>query len=655
MGKLTEIILEWPDDFPLDAQQILNQHPGLQDDSTAVITLAMEEYIDRWERGEKAQASKFAARFPSVESLLLKRLNQIELLGKDTAVTPWPKTGKIFQGFYIDELLGIGSFSRVYLCRQQDLYDRPVVLKVTTDTVQEFEMLARLSHPGITTLHSSHFDPSTGFNACCQKFFSCWTAADLLTQYHCSKSDEITDAWQLDRIDYHKVVISLIIEVADALAYAHDNGVLHNDIKPSNLLVSDDFHAQLIDFNASSRLGDVIADRFIGTLPYLPTEILKAIAKSETVTLKPNRQTDIYALAVCCYEMLTGRLPFEPPAAETGFVESCKHLMRQHDSTIKPVFSHQVTKVLQRALSCNKDERYNSANEFAQDLQRAVQPKTYQKVLLAFRKKKIGTVVKYSAALLLMAALLINLRWRIVSPGVSASLNGVNNSQKAETGYPFLSGQDLFKESLENISENELLKAERALIAESARTASPHSYALLAYVQYKLNKPVSESLVNNQLAVDLGLCNPRILNNLGYLLIRNQRLDEAAAILDRAIESKTTLYQAYYNRAIAELIISKAAGRLPDPKYISRAIELAPDMKKVISSAKATRQIWEQSDQAQFASSFSESEHSRIRNELDSISRKIRNFDRSTSLAKKDLEPIVFPFDDMFLAGELNR
>jgi len=159
--------------------------------------------------------------------------------------------------------------------------------------------------------------------------------------------------------------IRITIRVLDALEYIHENGVVHRDLKPENIMVDADDHIKLIDFGIA---GDAAARRLtyanftatLGTADYISPEQVKG--------KRGDGRSDIYAMGVILYEMLTGRLPFSGSSP----MEVMNDRLLNHPmppSVADPAITPQLQEVLYRALERDPQNRYARARDFAHDLQ----------------------------------------------------------------------------------------------------------------------------------------------------------------------------------------------------------------------------------------------------------------------------------------------
>ncbi|MEO8227363.1 MAG: protein kinase [Gemmatimonadota bacterium] len=256
--------------------------------------------------------------------------------------------------YVVERELGAGGMATVYLAR--DLrHDRRVALKVLRPELsailggerflQEIRTTANLQHPHILSL----FDSGTadGFVFYVMPYVEGESLRDRLTREHQLPVDD---------------AISIASEVADALQYAHEHGVIHRDIKPENVLLHGG-HAMVADFgialaasrsDGSTRMTDTGLS--LGTPAYMAPE--QAMGEREI-----SPRADIYALGVVLYEMLSGEPPFAGPTAQAivarMMTEEPRSLIVQRHS-VPP----NVEAAVRRALEKLPADRFGSAAEF---------------------------------------------------------------------------------------------------------------------------------------------------------------------------------------------------------------------------------------------------------------------------------------------------
>ncbi len=159
---------------------------------------------------------------------------------------------------------------------------------------------------------------------------------------------------------------SFLEQIAEALQYAHDHGVVHRDVKPSNILLRPDGHAYLGDFGlAKAKMGaDAVthSGTMVGTPEYMAPEQSNGIH---------DYRSDIYSLGIILYQMLTGRVPF---TADSPVAISLKHIQAHPTppGELNKAIPQAVEDVILKALAKNPDERYQQAETLANAYWQAV-------------------------------------------------------------------------------------------------------------------------------------------------------------------------------------------------------------------------------------------------------------------------------------------
>jgi len=255
--------------------------------------------------------------------------------------------------------LGVGGMAEVWRG-----YDRTLSRTVAIKTLlpqfardasfvdrfrREAQAAARLNHPGIVSVYDSGTDGETPYIV--MQFIEGRTLADYLAS---GKTIPPMKAAQVGK------------EIAEALAAAHAEGVIHRDIKPANVMVTREGKVLVMDFGIARLIsGPETAPQtsaVLGTASYLSPEQ----AQGHSV----DARTDIYALGVVLYEMLTGRPPFtgdSPMAIAYKQVNATP----EAPSSVNPDVPPELDAVVMRALSKNPANRYQTGQEFADDLERA--------------------------------------------------------------------------------------------------------------------------------------------------------------------------------------------------------------------------------------------------------------------------------------------
>ena len=184
--------------------------------------------------------------------------------------------------------------------------------------------------------------------------------------------------WSSRRRSYSRAIAWWCARLAEALAHAHDRGVLHRDIKPSNVLVTSDGMPMLLDFNlAREPLPDdgTAADTATlgGTIDYMAPEHLKALG--EPTSHEVDGRADIYGLGVVLYEAVTGERPFTSPRRGSSVVECSLRAIDDRRAPLPrlrdqhPEIPPALEAVIRRCLEPEPANRYQTAAELAADLQ----------------------------------------------------------------------------------------------------------------------------------------------------------------------------------------------------------------------------------------------------------------------------------------------
>jgi len=252
--------------------------------------------------------------------------------------------------YEIEREIGQGAFATVYLARDLK-HERRVALKVlnadpTSETgelrfIREIRMLARLQHPNILPLHDS------GHVEALLYYVMPWVSGESLRARMDRERQLPADA-----------ACTIAREAADALSYAHGQGIVHRDIKPENILLSGG-HAIVADFGIARAI-DVAGVRQLtrtglgspGTPAYMSPEQLLGDREVDS-------RTDIYSLGCVLYEMLTGKPPF---AGKEGFVRRFTEAPPKVSSMRKDL-APWLDEAVAKALSRNPADRYATATE----------------------------------------------------------------------------------------------------------------------------------------------------------------------------------------------------------------------------------------------------------------------------------------------------
>jgi serine/threonine protein kinase/Tfp pilus assembly protein PilF len=366
-------------------------------DHSGLIDQAYSEYRHLRDAGVQVDPDAFCARFPNYQTSL-RRLLEVH---REIEANPnllrsldnWPTSGDTFHGFQLEEELGRGAFARVFLARESAVGNRKVVVKVSLHADDEAGTLGKLQHPNVVPIHSARFDETTGFAVVCMPFLGGTTLLPIIEALSSRKTPPAhasvlldaakDDRWSADsgasparalrRGTFLDGVLYLGERLASALAYVHERGILHRDMKPSNVVICPNGEPVLIDFNLAYDRS-MSEHRLGGTLPYMPPEQLAAMAtrRSGDVIL-PDHRGDIYALGVILYELVTGRHPFGPVPLKLKTADARDFLISKQREGPKPLRGRNRTidpaldRLIARCLSADPNDRPATARELAKE------------------------------------------------------------------------------------------------------------------------------------------------------------------------------------------------------------------------------------------------------------------------------------------------
>jgi serine/threonine protein kinase/WD40 repeat protein len=340
-------------------------------------------------------------------------------------------------GYQLLDVIARGGFGIVYRARQMEPR-RTVALKMllpnqmgSAETAERFRLevraLSELEHPSILPVHQ--MGEHEGLPYFTMKLATGGTLAQRKETY--------AGNW--------RAIAELLIQLSEAVQFAHERGVLHRDLKPGNILFDDQKHPYVSDFGLA-KLANNDADLtrsldFLGTPNYVAPEIATRSARQATIA------SDVYSLGAILYELLTGRQPFE--------AESVPALLKKivEDEPIKPssigpgsrdhssfgVMPRDLEVICLKCLAKEPEKRYASAQELAEDLRRWLQGKPILARAVTATERLSKWIKRNPVMSALAAALIISLAggsfalWRSdreVRKALSITKKAENQSQQ---------------------------------------------------------------------------------------------------------------------------------------------------------------------------------------------------------------------------------
>lgn len=430
--------------LPRTLAEYLAEFPELAAGGGVPCDLIYEEFHIRKQAGQPIDAQRYLEQFPQQAAELGKMLG-LDTPHVTTAMFKAQRIVSIEVGQRVDEFdllkqLGKGAFATVFLAWQTTM-QRFVALKVSADQGTEPQTLAQLEHEHIVRVYDQKVLKDRKLRLMYMQHIAGGTLQGVVDAVRRTPSGERSgkllfqvvdrtleragksppaESWtrrKLSAASWPTVVCWLGCRLAAALDYAHRRNTLHRDVKPANVLLTDEGSPKLADFNISynSQIeGTTPAAYFGGSLPYMSVEQLEACSHLR----KPEEldgRSDVFSLGILLWELLTSSRPFEDALLDQSWSETLEQMTARRKEGVTAATRRQLPSdcppgledTLLRSLAPDRDERYANAGQLARQLELCLRPRTQD----LFRPKRAAwrqVVRRHAFAALAVAALLPN-------------------------------------------------------------------------------------------------------------------------------------------------------------------------------------------------------------------------------------------------------
>jgi tetratricopeptide (TPR) repeat protein len=562
------------------------------DDQLSLISQAYDDYCRRKSRGDEIDIDAFCAEYGEIGSALKQQIEVHDLLLQHTSLirecieAVWPKPGDVLRNLSLVAELRRGSFSRVFLARNVALGGRLVVVKVHRGSSREAENLGKLVHDNIVPVTYAEHASDDEFSLLHMPFLGRATlghvlrrlwrdgrrplrASEILSAIH--ESRETTDdvngmlsdpRWM--KASYLDGILAIALQIVEGVAHAHRMGILHLDLKPSNVLMTESGCPKVLDFNLSvDRESQHL--RLGGTPPYMSPEQTNCFLMGEHASVVDER-SDVYALGVMLHEMLCGKRPID--CAEGGRLTTTvlrQQLAKQRSVKLDVSWAEygvneRLGSIVKRCLAADPEERYPSTASLAWALRREVS--------LAGRVRRWAgthrTIVLGAAAILLSVGLgvshyvakLDSAAVREYRKAVACQQAGdfpqavvhLTNCLQIDPDQPYA----LFRRAQAYVEMKDYLRAIDDLEVVAEKSKRGEHYAVLGYCHNR-ERNHREAIAKYRRAIQAGYHPAWLCYNLGCSHYQLGDLKNALSAFGRAIELDPNQTDYYYRRAVVHL------------------------------------------------------------------------------------------------------
>jgi len=480
-------------------------------------------------------------------------------------------TGAIFADRYqIVEELGQGGMGRVYRAVDKKVNEEVAIKVVRPEISSDHRVIERFSNELRNARHISHK------NIC--RMYDLFESEGLhfITMEYVP-GENLKRFIRRSRQLTVGTAVAIAKQVAEGLEEAHRQGVVHRDLKPQNIMIDHEGNVRIMDFGIASSIktrGMTVQGAMIGTPDYMSPEQVEG--------QEADARSDLYALGVVLYEMLTGRVPFE---GETPLSVALKHksLPPPDPASLNPLIPFELRRLILKCLEKDRDKRFSNAGEFLSALHRIeeeiptaeralpepVQAEKSATLVPAPKKRRLlPVVVAASLALAVLAVWFLFLRPRPADrPAAAAS---PPPSRTAETAPP--SAEETLSRGFQDLREKKYDAAIASFREILANEPSSVEALLGAGLALKGRGDLEEALAEFQKVIRFDPSDPRAYEHLGDIYSERRETEKAleayARCGERSPEGETAdrvRNKAALLRAAAEKTEARPTETVPAP------------------------------------------------------------------------------------------
>jgi serine/threonine protein kinase len=580
----------------------LDSLPG--QDRTLLLNLALEAWCRRKSSGSPVSVDEFVAGFPDLRHSLENLIRVHDFIEANPDLidrlveSSWPVAGDDFCGFDLLEELGRGASSRVFLAREPALANRLMVVKVGASVDREASGRGALVHPSISPIYSTTTDTSTGLTALVMPFQSRITMLEILDRFFPSigTTPSLTEIVEHIRArnrafrenseavpvrpfpaDYLAMVLDWAIDIAGGLDAAHSRDSTHGDIKPSNILVTDDARAVLIDFNLSQSGATSKSWSVGGTLPYMAPEQIRALLHPERMHDIDPLAADIFQFGATFAHIASGVSPLMIEKVAGNATARFEYALerRDFDRMLSRVRSIPMRQVLERCLSDDAAVRPASGRDLLVALE-AVR-KTSRPRDSGMRRPR-----RWMAMIALASSLVVPATWFATGPSQdeirkSAHENDfksrVHEPQSSLATSPGSVGIGVEGEAIASASRMSGLEIAPAIEGLAEHPDGAFTHAVRAYSLLVRDRDAVGSIRSGEAALAKGMRSYAVLNNLGLACIAARNFATAELYLVEATELNTNDHRAWWSLAVIERDRALKTNIAPRTNWIDHAMK----------------------------------------------------------------------------------